>query len=482
MLFNSTAFLLVFLPIALAGFHVLRRFGSRQSLFIWVAGMSMVFYGVWNPAYVPLLLGSITANYLIANHGFDRIAHSEKRRLLLIAGIGLNLALLGYFKYTIFFLGTLADIGLAELRVGDIILPLAISFFTFQQISYLVDTYKGGAKASSWWEYAFFVSFFPQLIAGPIVRFEEVKAQYDGDAFGRFSKSGLALGLLIFTMGLAQKTLLADNLASLATPVFTSNADGIAVSTVQAWLASLAYSFQIYFDFSGYSNMAIGLGLMFGLKLPQNFDSPYRATSIVDFWRRWHMTLSRFLRDYLYIPLGGNRLGEYRQFANMVVVMLLGGLWHGAGWTFVLWGGAHGILLGATHWAQRNERLQQLQPPRTVAIATTFLFVLFTWVMFRSGSVVEFGTMTRSMLGMNQTGAELLTQLPALATLAVIAAVALVLSSVIPNAHELMTRWEKTGLGLRERVLVPWACGIGASTCIIGIFLGTYSEFIYFQF
>ena len=482
MLFNSTSFLLLFLPIALTGFYILGRFGSRRLLFIWIAGISVVFYGVWNPLYVPLLIGSITANYLIANYGFDRIQSPGNRRLLLWGGIGLNLGLLGYFKYTIFFLGALADIGLSSLRLGDIILPLAISFFTFQQISYLVDCSRGSPRASSWWEYAFFVSFFPQLIAGPIVRFEEVKAQYDADSFGRFLTPGFALGLVVFTMGLAQKTLLADNLASLATPFFNDNAAGIVVSATQGWIAALSYSFQIYFDFSGYSNMAIGLGLMFGLKLPQNFDSPYRATSIIDFWRRWHMTLSRFLRDYLYIPLGGNRAGELRRFANMVVVMLLGGLWHGAGWTFVLWGGAHGVLLGATHWAQHAPLLANIRLPRSLAVGVTFLFVVFTWVMFRAGSVGEFISMTQSMLGLNQPDGQFAAQIPALVTLAILTWATLVMSWIIPNTNELMTRWEANGLGLKERVLLPWACGIGASACVIGIFLGTYSEFIYFQF
>ncbi|MDA0663782.1 MAG: MBOAT family protein, partial [Proteobacteria bacterium] len=308
----------------------------------------------------------------------------------------------------------------------------------------------------------------------------EVMPQYLKDTAFRPALSNIRIGLMIFVIGLYKKVVIADGITVFANAVF--GADVVEPTLLDAWAGTLAYTFQIYFDFSGYSDMAIGLARIFGIKLPLNFHSPYKATNIIDFWRRWHMTLSRFLRDYLYIPLGGSRAGELRRFANMVIVMLLGGLWHGAGWTFVLWGGAHGVLLGATHWAQHAAMLEKIRPPRSLAVATTFLCVVFTWVMFRAGSVSEFVSMTQSMLGLNQPLDELATQVPALATLAILTWAALVMTWIVPNTGELTARWGTSGLGLKERVLLPWACGIGVSACVIGIFLGSYSEFIYFQF
>src|SRR6201988_5079320 len=343
MLFSSFAFLFQFLPATILAFAAARLHSPRAGIIVLVAA-SLVFYGAWRPVYLLLFLGSVVINFMLGL----AMEKPERRRAVGLCGVTLNLAVLGFFKYANFLLDTLRDVSGAPLPHLDVILPLGISFFTFQQIAYLVDIMRGAKVERDIVSFTLFVSFFPHLIAGPLVHHAEMIPQFKRGLTGR-SAVLAARGLAIFAAGLFKKVVIADNLAQFVSPVFAHLDAGGGVTTSWAWLATLAYTLQIYFDFSGYSDMGVGLAVLFGTRLPVNFRSPYKAASIIDFWRRWHITLSRFLRDYLYIPLGGNRLGEQRRYINLLVTMLLGGLWHGAAWNFVIWGGLHGLYLSVNH-------------------------------------------------------------------------------------------------------------------------------------
>ena len=341
MLFNSYTFLLAFLPVALVGFALLRRHGMARASIAWLVLASFVFYGWWNPVYVALLALTIIVNFSRRN--------ARQSKPLLYLGVAFNLGLLGYYKYLGFFASiadAVAGTGFGAIQVA---LPLAISFFTFQQIAYLVDAERGLAAEPDFLNYCLFVTFFPQLIAGPIVHHGEMMGQFRETAKRRLKDIDIAVGLTLLAAGLFKKVVVADNLAYYASPVFHAADAGQALGFARAWAGTLAYSLQIYFDFSGYSDMAVGMARLFGIRLPVNFFSPYRAGNIIEFWRRWHMTLSRFLRDYLYLSLGGNRKGPARRYLNLLATMVLGGLWHGAGWTFVAWGLLHGLYLAANH-------------------------------------------------------------------------------------------------------------------------------------
>src|ERR1700744_2641303 len=343
MLFSSFTFLFQFLPAVVLAFAAARRHSPRAGILV-LAAASLFFYGAWKPIYLLLLLASIAANFSLGL----LMESPARRRAIGMLGVALNFALLGYFQYTNFVLDRLTALTGAPLPLLDVMLPLGISFFPFQQIAYLVDVTRGAKVERDIVSYTLFVSFFPHLIAGPLVHHAEMIPQFKR---GRTSRSAVlaARGMAIFAAGLFKKVVIADNLAQFVTPVFAHLDAGGGVTTPWAWLAKLAYTMQIYFDFSGYSDMAVGLALLFGIRLPVNFRSPYKAASIIEFWRRWHVTLSRFLRDYLYIPLGGNRHGEGRRYLNLFLTMLLGGLWHGAGWNFLVWGGLHGIYLCVNH-------------------------------------------------------------------------------------------------------------------------------------
>ncbi|WP_460804552.1 MBOAT family O-acyltransferase [Microbulbifer agarilyticus] len=343
MLFNSIEFILVFLPIVFGGFFLLRQFDLFGFSLLWLSIASLFFYGWWNPTYLPLLIGSIAVNYILGRV----IEISAYRRFVLIVGVSANLVAIGIYKYLGFFSDVIAQLTGSSTSIPALLLPLAISFFTFQQIAYLVDTYKTGKSEHDFSRYLLFVSFFPQLIAGPIVKHSEVSGQFNSLNTRSICTSEISAGFLLFTIGLAKKVLIADQLAPYANPVFSAADQGSDIAFLEAWGGLLAYTFQLYFDFSGYADMALGVAMALGIKLPRNFNSPYKATSIIDFWRRWHITLSHFLRDYLYIPLGGNRSGSRN--LNLLVTMLLGGLWHGAGWNFIIWGGLHGSYLVINH-------------------------------------------------------------------------------------------------------------------------------------
>src|SRR6476620_8893179 len=350
MLFNSFAFLLVFLPAALLVHALAARLWPQGRLAVLVA-LSFVFYGYWDPRFIPLLAFSILLNWLVA----EAFLHN-KRKFLIVLAIAANLLVLGVFKYFNFFANLLGAIPGFKAPHYDIALPLGISFFTFHHIMYLTDLKAGKAPRYDLVRYALYIGFFPQVLAGPLVRWSEIMHQLDErpylrpDAAERFSR-----GLMLLVCGLAKKVFIGDQLAAYVNPIFQAAEAGKSIGLGEAWQATLGFTFQIYFDFSGYTDMALGLALLLGIVLPQNFDAPYRAVSLRDFWRRWHMTLSRFLRDYLYIPLGGNRYGLAVQAAALFATMTLGGLWHGAGLTFVAWGVAHGLGLGAgVLWRKRD--------------------------------------------------------------------------------------------------------------------------------
>ena len=401
MLFNSYVFLFFFLPVTLVGFHLIGKQGHHKVAISWLVGASFVFYGWWNPAYLGLILGSILFNYAV---GFSLLGRPHK--LTLFLGVAGNLGVLGYFKYANFFIDNINALTSNDIILEQIILPLGISFFTFQQITYLVDAYRGETREYNFLHYCLFVAFFPQLIAGPIVHHKEMLPQFAKDALYGLKSRNLAVGFTIFIIGLFKKVVLADGIAVHATSVFAGAEHGVFLTFFEAWGGALAYSFQLYFDFSGYSDMAIGLARMFGVRLPLNFNSPFKATSIIDFWRRWHITLSRFLRDYLYIPLGGNRKGEARRFTNLMIAMLLGGLWHGAGWNFVLFGLAHGtyiVICGA--WVKVKKNISDNSVIKSTVVANsigrviTFLAVVLAFVPFRAESMDGTRNMLAAMLG-----------------------------------------------------------------------------------
>lgn len=405
MLFNSIEFLFLFLPILLFVFFRLGRY-SRRLAAAWLAAGSIFFYGWWNPVYVSLLLASILFNYFVG-YGLARGGDvgSARRRRLLALGIVCDLGLLAYFKYANFFIDTLnATLGMSY-GFAEILLPLGISFFTFTQIAFLVDAARGEAKEFDFIHYVLFVTYFPHLIAGPVLHHKEMMPQFGLASTYRFNPEFITVGLTIFALGLFKKVVLADGVAPFATPVFAAADSGEALTFFQAWGGALAYTLQLYFDFSGYSDMAIGLSYMIGVKLPLNFNSPYKAANIADFWRRWHMTLSRFLRDYLYIPLGGNKKGPARRYLNLMATMLLGGLWHGAGWTFVVWGGLHGLYLVVHQaWLGLRKRLgwtRSSRAGRVAAIALTFLAVVLAWVFFRAETFAGALSLLRGMGGLN---------------------------------------------------------------------------------
>lgn len=402
MLFGSLVFVFAFLPVVLAVYHGLRLAHRQQAAKLWLVLASLTFYGWWDWRYLGLVGGSIGLNFV-----WSRVIERRPARAGLLLGIGVaaNLALLGYYKYANFFVRTVDSLAGLDWQVGHIVLPLAISFFTFQQIAYLVESRRDGRAADSLVDYALFVLFFPHLIAGPITHHKEMLPQFAAMGSAPLPRSHLRVGLAVFVLGLAKKVVLADGFALLADPAFAAVRDGAALATGDAWLGAIGYTLQLYFDFSGYSDMAIGLGLMFGILLPVNFASPYKSTSIVEFWRRWHISLSRFLRTYVYIGLGGNRHGPVRRYANLMITMALGGLWHGASWTFVLWGVLHGLYLCINHlWTSLAGR-RTGPVERFGGWALTMLAVVVAWVLFRAESLSAALSMLASMAGHPPAGA-----------------------------------------------------------------------------
>jgi alginate O-acetyltransferase complex protein AlgI len=517
MLFNSLSFLLIFLPIVSAGFLIIRRFGNIQWVFVWLFVCSSVFYGAWEPKYIILLFGSIAGNYCAA-----LLIARTKSRIILGVAIAGNLATLGYFKYANFFAKTFTDLLGLDFHPVAILLPLGISFITFIQIAFLVDVYRDRADDLGFPKYALFVSYFPHLIAGPIIHHKEVMSQFTNERLKSISSSEVVVGIAFILCGLFKKVVIADTMSGYAGLGFRLAAQVQPISLFDSWGAALAFTYQIYFDFSGYSDIAIGLSRLFGIKLPYNFDSPYKSLSIIDFWRRWHMTLSRFLRDYLYIPLGGNRGGVFRRYLNLMIVMLLGGLWHGASWLFVIWGGLHGLYLIINHAFGYLKDRFQLDSGALSGLCRglsllVFPAVIVSWVFFRAESWIGAEVMLHSMVG--RYGILLPENYQALLgplagpimyvfhmhtgglvtfgnfapTLWMIAVTMLVF--LLPNSQQILAgfdgesdRWLK-GKNLVGRVVAfrptplsaVLAAGVGIFV-LLTIYSGVPSEFIYFQF
>lgn len=519
MLFNSFEFIFLFLPCVVCIYTLCLRHNKMELGLSFLVLASLFFYGYWQPAYLYLILFSIALNYFIGRKLC--ILGKENGKWLLTVGITINLALLGYFKYANFFvenLDSLLDLGW---NIEKIFLPLAISFFTFQQISYLVDVWEGKAEEYSFLHYSLFVCFFPQLIAGPIVHHREMLPQFmRKETFPNLWKN-IAIGLSIFCVGLFKKTIIADGLSPYVSPVYDNTIVPGQLDFFTAWGSTLAYTFQLYFDFSGYSDMAIGCARMFGIVLPLNFFSPYKAVSIIDFWRRWHITLSRFLRDYLYIALGGNRKGKSRRYINLFLTMLLGGLWHGAGWPFVIWGGLHGMYLAINHlWRKIIASLSlNISENKLYILACwliTFLAVVVSWVFFRSPNLDQAGKILYAMAGFN--GASLPSGIVAriggleeiLASLGVgvndlsgshflgnvlCIVMAAFLAFFMPNVAQVFNRYspvlyesDKSFKGERESSSVEWSFSLrwvfaSSSFFLLGVLtLMQVSEFLYFQF
>ena len=389
MLFNSYPFLFVFLPVTLLIFYGLRRLGRPDLCIPFLMLASLAFYSYWKPADLPILLSTIFWNFLFAGY-FARHSAPHAKVALVVAVTG-DLGLLAYFKYFDFIVGNVAHLFGSRYSPHGIQLPIGISFFTFTQIAYIVDCYRSREYETKFANYGLFVTVFPHLIAGPIIHHAQMRPQFARLISERIDPRVVALGVPILIVGLAKKVLLADNLAALADPVFAAADKSVHLSAGSAWLGVIAYTFQIYFDFSGYSDMAVGLGLLFGLRFPVNFDSPYKSTSIIEFWRRWHITLSTWLRDYLYFSLGGNRSGEAKRLRNIAITMLLGGIWHGAGWTFVIWGALHAIYIVVNHLARKFlPANKNAEPTRAIFFLKwllTMSLVMVAWVFFRAKSV-----------------------------------------------------------------------------------------------
>jgi len=395
LLFNSFEFIFIFLPATFFIYFYLNKKKLTEASRGFLVVSSLFFYSWWNIVYLPIILLSMLFNYIIGKSLTNEKEHKKvSKKTLLIIGIIINLSLLAYFKYSDFFISNLNLVVNTNIPLLHLVLPLAISFFTFQQIAYLVDSYKKETKEYDFLNYALFVTFFPQLIAGPIVHHKEMMPQFANNKNKIINYNNIALGIFIFSIGLFKKVAIADTFAIWATNGF----DHAQILTFfEAWATSLSYTFQLYFDFSGYTDMAIGAALLFNIKLPINFNSPYKATDIQDFWRRWHITLSRFLRDYIYIPLGGNRKGNFTTTKNLMATFILGGIWHGAGWTFIFWGFLHGAALIIHRiWSQLGFKLNLF-----LAWFITFNFVNVAWVFFRAKEWEDAIKVIKGMIGLN---------------------------------------------------------------------------------
>jgi D-alanyl-lipoteichoic acid acyltransferase DltB (MBOAT superfamily) len=492
MLFNSYIFIFVFLPITWLGFQWLRSAGGNEPALFWLVLASLVFYGYWEPVYLVLMISSIVANYGIGQW-LGRFEHgSRESRSILTLGVAANLAALAYFKYANFFVNNVNALWGSSLQLDTIVLPLAISFFTFQQITYLVDTARGLTSEHRFSHYCLYVTFFPQLIAGPIVHHKEMLPQFVRQRWSGIQYSDIAVGMSIFALGLFKKVIVADNLSPFVGEAFGAAHAGAVLSFSDAWIGALAYTFQLYFDFSGYADMAIGLARLFSIRLPLNFNSPYKSTSIIDFWRRWHMTLSRFLRDYLYIPLGGNRKGELRRYINLLATMLLGGLWHGAGWTFLFWGAMHGSYLVLNHLWVSFGKSSDSPLARIASRLLTFVAVVYAWAMFRAVDLASAMAVMSAMSGLTGEATISLFK-PAVAAPMLI--LLLIWVWVMPNTQELMQRY-RPAFGFQPRELAAgrwqvaiawrpsarWCTALGLVLLVSLLNLSELSEFIYFQF
>jgi len=499
-LFNSYTFIFVFFPIVWTGFFLIGRRNTRAAAgFLGLA--SLFFYGWWSVAALPLLLGSVCLNYWFGLQVSPREGVGDQRRKhMLVLALAANLVVLAVFKYANFFVDNVNDglsaAGISPLPVLDIALPIGISFYTFTQIAFIVDCWQGKVLERRFVHYLLFVTYFPHLVAGPVLHHAQMMPQFARASTYRPDPDKIALGLAIFTFGLSKKLLLGDPLGRAADLVFHGAANGIAPTLYSAWLGVVGYTLQLYFDFSGYSDMAIGLSLCLGVRLPLNFASPYKATSIIEFWRRWHITLSNFLRDYLYIPLGGNRKGPARRYVNLFLTMLLGGLWHGAGWTFVLWGALHGAMLIVNHlWnalvPRRPVPHRHAWAGRLAGWALTFLCVMMAWVVFRAHDMHSAGEIYKGLFGLNGFNPKAFGEYPELAfrkpdffqpLLA-----GLLIAFAFPPTISL-ERWVPQVRAVAARPRLARAGSVGCALLTVYLLgacissLGVFSPFLYFQF
>lgn len=487
MLFNSYFYIFLFLPVSIVIYFILlrRRFAIASKT--WLVLASLFFYAWWNPVYTPLILGSIAFNYLMGR----LISREWKKRspargrYLLCAGVLGNLVLLGYFKYTDFFIANLNSLVRTELPYANIVLPLGISFFTFTQIAYLVDASKGKVKEYSAANYGLFVTFFPHLLAGPIIHHKEMMPQFDRTRNKVIDPRNLVEGTCLFFIGLFKKVVIADTFAVWANAGFGNPGN---LNTIEAWTISLAYTLQLYYDFSGYTDMALGSSRMFNIILPINFDRPYRSLNIQEFWRRWHITLGRFMRDYIYVPLGGSRTTGTRTIVNIMLTFFIVGLWHGAGWTFIVWGLMHGGALAVNHLWNRLH----ISMPKWLAWLITFNFVNASWVLFRASSIGDAWKILRAMAGLNtrslprsdmagiNTIGELSTAIGNLferignaEVILGMLALFLPLSFLFRESNEVAREFQPT---------FPYLVVISLISALSVLYLGSYSEFLYFRF
>ncbi len=461
MLFNSIRFLFFFLPIVYFMFWKLR---TKNQRYVWLTIAGYVFYASWNYKFCALMAFSTAVSF---GSGLAMLKVDQPwRKFFLVVPITVDLLMLGFFKYYDFGLSSVVMVANwlkwpIHANALDILLPIGISFYTFHTITYMVDAYRGTIQPTkNFFEFACYVCLFPQLVAGPIVRFRQIETDLEnlGHADRRHN---LDRGWSFFALGMMKKVLIADSIAPVINPAL---ADYVHLSSLNAWLCMLGYTYQLYFDFSGYSDMAVGLGYMFGVKLPQNFNSPYKSVDIADFWRRWHISLSTCLRDYLYIPLGGSRGGVWKTYRNLLITMLLGGLWHGAGWTFVFWGGYHGVLLSLHRgfgkvWDRMNVNLRR---------TGTFFAIMLGWIFFRATSFgMAAGILDRIFV--YHAGASM----PGVAGLVAVLVIAFLVAHFAPNTFELQHEW-------RPGWSPAFACGY--VLCLIVVASGSASPFLYFQF
>ena len=508
MLFNSYEFLFIFLPVTWILWHIACERRAIRFALALLTVASLIFYSWWNPPYVILILFSIIFNFYVGawvmptnqptnqpTNVYQKSGGWCGRKLIFTLGVFVNLALIGYFKYFNFFMENTSRLVGFSWQAREIFLPLGISFFTFQQIAWLVDSYRGLTRERRFMDYALFVSFFPQLIAGPIVHHGQIIPQFQNKRTFFVNWRNISVGLALLSLGLFKKVVIADTLSPWVTNGF-DNQDTL--TFLEAWAAALSYTFQIYFDFSGYSDMALGLGKLFNIDIPINFNSPYKATSIIEFWRRWHITLSQFLRDYLYVPLGGNRKGTARRYVNLMLTMLLGGFWHGAAWTFMFWGGLHGVYLCVNHiWRRANQQFNIVMP-NFIGWAISFTSVVVAWVFFRAPN---FGRAWQIIIGMSGGNGVFVPQyyIP-VEKLRVLLQVIGVQVEFVPSTWHfagfgqgvilpclffcvlvLKNSWEWVDFRF-QRPIIWTSLAMGACFVVAVGFLTRISEFLYFQF
>ena len=493
MLFNSYIFIFLFLPLCVAGYFLLNRLGRVKLSHLWLFGMSLWFYGSNTPKYLVLIVSSVVINFAFYRLSC-RLNDEKKKKFAMIVAVCINLGILFYYKYFNFFVDTVNTVLSTEWTVRTILLPLGISFFTFQQVSFVVDAFRGEVDSNyGFLDYACFVTFFPQLVAGPIVTHDELVPQLMDESRRHFDFESFAKGVYIFSMGLAKKVLIADNLSLVTNTGFGWAAAGNweLFNSSAALITALAYSIQMYFDFSGYSDMAIGIGKMFNIDLPQNFNSPFKATTMIELWTRWHITLTRFLTKYLYIPLGGSRKGEVRTYVNIVLVYLISGIWHGAGWTYVVWGFLYGLANAFNRWGRKTiDRM-----PKLINWTFTFAYFNLMIIIFRSPSLevafgyigrifqLDFGPVSNMLLGgfCISEVQMLLSAIPVIGVYAQLPAVmaamvlgfCMLISLVCDNAYEKMQRMKPSLMPMLTSVfLLTW--------CVFSF--GKVSEFLYFNF